>query len=250
MRGSLLKHNIHSLYLYHMSSTTPPSTATLTISPWNEANHLVTESHIQSIFETMGIASKIPIRDLSIYQKAFVHSSYVKETADQALSNHKKVIYSKCPPDCLGFQKESFENLEFLGDRVIELCVVWYLYQRFPSQDEGFKTKIKTKLVNTDSLAKIALFLKLNQHLILSKHMDEVCQGRHNKHILEDCFEAFMGALFLDQQQIHAEIPESDGCLKWNDGSVLPHSCPAWTMAHSIMTHLIETCMDIDTLVD
>ena len=81
---------------------------------------------------------------------------------------------------------------------MIELCVVWYLFERFPTQDEGFKTKIKTKLVNTDSLAKIALYLGLDKHLILSQHVDDVCNGRNNKHILEDCFEAFMGSLFLD----------------------------------------------------
>lgn len=223
---------------------------TLRISPWNSNNHYVTEKDIADIFETMGIASKIQIHSLPIYQKAFCHSSYVKDTADQALSNHKKVVYTECPSTCMPFQKESYENLEFLGDRVIELCVVWYLYERFPEQDEGFKTKIKTKLVNTDMLAKIALHLGLEKHLIVSKHVEEECNGRNNKHILEDCFEAFIGAIFLDQQKQHSQMKEDDGEIKWADGTILPHSCPAWARCHSMMVRLIESCVDIDSLVD
>lgn len=223
---------------------------TLTIYPWNSKNKIATESDIQAIFETIGIASKITIGDITLYQRAFCHSSYVEETADQALSNHKKIIYSDRPLECIPFQKESYENLEFLGDRVIELCVVWYLYERFPTQDEGFKTKIKTKLVNTDFLANIALKLGLEKHLILSKHVDEVCDGRRNRHILEDCFESFVGALFLDQSKQHATLKETMGELRWKDGTILPHICPAWTMCHAIVTRLIESCMDLDTLVD
>lgn len=233
-----------------MAAAGSTSSDTLTICPWNPANKIVNEKDIHSIFETIGIASKITIRDIALYQKAFCHSSYVLETADQALSNHKKVVFSKRPSDCLPFQEESYENLEFLGDRVIELSVVWYLYERFPSQDEGFKTKIKTKLVNTDSLAKIALHLGFNRHLILSKHVDEVCGGRNNIHILEDSFEAFIGALFLDQQMQHSDKTDKEGKLVWKDGSILPHMCPAWTICHSIIIRLMETCMDIDVLVD
>ena len=223
---------------------------TLIIHPWNPTNKLIKEDDVMKIFDTMGIASKITIQDLSRYQKAFVHSSYVEATANQALSNHKKVIFSACPSDCLPFQDESYENLEFLGDRVIELCVVWYLYLRFPMQDEGFKTKIKTKLVSTDSLAKMALYLGFNKHLILSKHVDDVCSGRENKHILEDSFEAFIGALFLDQQEQHKDIKEEDGGITWKDGTILPHSCPAWNICHAIVIRLMEECMDIDELVD
>lgn len=223
---------------------------TMIIHPWNSKNTFVKESDIHSIFEAIGIASKIQIQSLELYQRAFVHSSYVEATANQALSNHKKVQFSKCPPDCIPFQEQSYENLEFLGDRVIELAVVWYLYERFPHQDEGFKTKIKTKLVNTDSLAMIAHHIGLQKHLILSQHVDDVCQGRKNKHILEDCFEAFIGAIFLDSQNQHKEMTETQGELVWKDGTILPHTCPAWTMCHAIVVRLIESCMDIDSLVD
>lgn len=109
------------------------STQTMTIHPWNPTNHHIGTKEIESIFQQMGITSKIHIGDISLYQRAFVHSSYVESTANQALSNHKKVAFSQCPSDCLPFQDQSYENLEFLGDRVIELAVVWYLYERFPT---------------------------------------------------------------------------------------------------------------------
>jgi hypothetical protein len=76
---------------------------TLIIHPWNPINKLITKDDIMKIFDTMGIASKITIQDLSRYQKAFVHSSYVEATANQALSNHKTVLFSSCPSDCLPF---------------------------------------------------------------------------------------------------------------------------------------------------
>lgn len=59
-----------------------------------------------------------------------------------------------------------------------------------------------------------------------------------------------MGAIFLDQQKLHADLSEEEGGIRWKTGYVLPHSCPAWNLCHGIMTQLIETCVDIDSLVD
>ena len=73
-----------------------------------------------------------------------------------------------------------------------------YLFKRFEGEDEGFFTKIKTRIVNGEQLCYLATQLGMNKHVIISKHIEENCSGRSNQHILEDVLEAFIGALYLD----------------------------------------------------
>ena len=60
-------------------------------------------------------------------------------------------------------------------------------------------------------LCELANYLSFNKYLILSKHIDKNCDGRNNKNILEDSFEAFLGALYLDTNDIHFV---KDFCIK------------------------------------
>ena len=81
-----------------------------------------------------------------------------------------------------------------------------YIFQRYTliyNQDEGFLTKMKNRLVCGEMLCKLARDIGFNKHLIISKHIDDNCNGRNNKNILEDTFESFIGALYLDTNDIH-----------------------------------------------
>jgi ribonuclease-3 len=105
------------------------------------------------------------------------------------------------PDDGYGYiplQKESSECLEWLGDGIIQSVTAQYLWKRYPRQDEGFLTKTRSKLVRTDALAKLARYLKLQQHVLLSTYMEEESNGRDNPKVLEDAFEAFIGAMVED----------------------------------------------------
>jgi ribonuclease-3 len=93
---------------------------------------------------------------------------------------------------------DSNEVFEWLGDGIIQSVVAVYLCKRFKNQREGFLTKLRSKLVKTESLSKFALFLGFDKYIIISKHIEIVCNGRKNARILEDCFEAFIGALMMD----------------------------------------------------
>ena len=64
--------------------------------------------------------------------------------------------------------------------------------------DEGFLTKIKIRLVCGEQLGYLSECLGFSDYMILSKHVDDQCEGRHNIHILEDMYEAFLGAIYLD----------------------------------------------------
>jgi len=127
------------------------------------------------------IATKI--KNLSLYQKAFTHKSALKE-------------YEQFT--------ESFETLEFIGDSVLGFVITKFLFDRFEERQEGFLTKARTKLVRGETLANIALKLGLNEFVI----MDEkgVRNGwNNNPKILEDVFEALIGAIYIDVGLLHAK---------------------------------------------
>lgn len=88
---------------------------------------------------------------------------------------------------------ESNERLEFLGDAVIDAVVAEFLYNRFPNEDEGYLTKIKSKLVSRKTLSEIAEEMELRE--VLRYH-----KGRSiNLNTLEgNAFEAIIGAIYLD----------------------------------------------------
>lgn len=92
-----------------------------------------------------------------------------------------------------GNHLESNERLEFLGDAIIDAVVAEFLYQRFPTENEGHLTKIKSKLVSRKTLSEIAEEMQLSK--VLNYH-----KGRSiNIHTLEgNAFEALIGAMYLD----------------------------------------------------
>lgn len=117
------------------------------------------------------------IKDQKLQEQAFIHRSYLNETKQKISSN---------------------ERLEFLGDAVISFIVSKYLFDVFPQFNEGKLTNLRSLLVNTKSLASISQDLNFGQQLVLSKGEEE-SGGRNNPSILANTFEAFVGALFLDQ---------------------------------------------------
>lgn len=94
--------------------------------------------------------------------------------------------------------EQSNERLEFLGDAVLELATTLYLYENYPQEDEGKLTAYRSALVRTETLAKLAQELKLNEKMFLSKG-EERGGGRENESLLADLMEAVIGAMYLDQ---------------------------------------------------
>ncbi|MBU2051909.1 MAG: ribonuclease III [Patescibacteria group bacterium] len=98
----------------------------------------------------------------------------------------------------------SNERLEFLGDAVLELVVSAWLYRQFPQEDEGSLSHRRSQIVQTKTLSQAAKEVGLNEKLILSKG-EAKGGGRENESILADCFEAVIGAIYLDQGLVKAE---------------------------------------------
>jgi len=159
--------------------------------PYNSRNNLITPTDIINIMKTRNI-NDFTITNLSIYQQAFVHKSYCH------MKDYEEYVR---PEECLPLFTKSYETLEFLGDSILGTCIASYLYDRYAThfnQDEGFLTKLKIRFVNGEQLAFLSKQLGFDKYIIISKHIEGNCNGRENIHILEDIFEAFLGAMYLD----------------------------------------------------
>ena len=86
------------------------------------------------------------------------------------------------------------ERLEYLGDAVIEAVTSDYIFIEYPDRDEGFMTKLRSKIVSRQSLNALAERLGLDARVIATNGA-----GISQKHIYGDAFEAMMGAIYLDQ---------------------------------------------------
>jgi len=166
---------------------------------YNENNFYINKEIIQSILRKGNIHKEIS--NIDLWQKAFIHKSYCKHNdfkKNEKFFGSIDGINIADYKNIIPLQEDTNEVLEWLGDGVLQSVVAIYLYKRFKSQREGFLTKIRSKLVKTESLAKLALFLNFDKYLIFSKHVEVICSGRKNSRILEDSFEAFIGAMMQD----------------------------------------------------
>jgi len=129
-------------------------------------------------FEGLRKALPCTEMDVRLLVKAFVHRSYLNERAAAGA----------------GFD-ESNERLEFLGDAVLSCAVSRLLYERFPDADEGTLTGMRSRLVNTRTLAGLSGGLGLGSLLFLGKG-EALSGGAENPAILADTLEALIGAVF------------------------------------------------------
>ncbi len=160
--------------------------------PYNLNNNLITENDIINIMKSLNIDDFKP-NNIKYYQTSFIHKSYCM------LPEYSDFKYPGAP--CLPLQEKSYETMEFLGDSILGSVIASYIYQRFHvihDQNEGFLTKLKIRIVCGENLTKLSKKLNFQNHLILSKYQEEQCSGRNNSNMLEDIFESFIGAIYLD----------------------------------------------------
>lgn len=169
----------------------------LVFDPYNPYNKEITLNDVQCILTKYGVPGKV--HNLNLYKRAFVHKSYVKRPALENETNNVTLVEK--PNDCLTLKTKSNERLEFLGDGVLECITKYYLYKRFPKENEGFMTEKKIALVKNEHIGRLAYEMGLNKWYIISKNAEEK-KTRTNLKKLGCLFEAFLGALFLDFNKI------------------------------------------------
>ncbi len=117
----------------------------------------------------------IKTKNIKLYEIAFSHSSYVNENTSF----------------------ENYERLEFLGDAVVNLVISDYLYSN-TKHEEGKMTKLRASYVCQNALYEYATKWGFSNHIKLG-HGEKISGGKYRKPILADIFEAFIGAIYIDQ---------------------------------------------------
>jgi len=196
--------------------------------PYNSLNKDITQQEIENLLKKYGINTKI--FNFNLYRRSFVHKSYVKRPYLENIENN--ITIEDKPDDCLPLRTKSNERLEFLGDGVLELITKYYLYRRFPKENEGFMTEKKIALVKNESIGKLAYEMGLNKWYIMSKNAEEK-KTRTNLKKLGCLFEAFLGALFLDFNKIKIYDEE-----KWFDNLFV--TGPGFQMAQIFVERVFE----------
>ncbi len=113
-------------------------------------------------------------KELSLYERAVIHKSATQYDSQGVPINN--------------------ERLEYLGDAILGAIVAEFLFNRFPTQDEGYLTQLRSRLVNRSILTKLANDLGLSSFL-----QSNIKGGLKTSHIYGDVLEAIVGALYLDQ---------------------------------------------------
>ena len=167
----------------------------LVFNPYNSKNRLISKEEVQHILSLCDI--EYEINNLQLFQTAFIDKSYSKEYINSHLVKHKNLTLAENTDVALPIQKESYERLEFLGDAIIELAAVSYIFQRFTGQNEKLMHRVKTNIVDRYALSKFAKVLGMDKFLVLSKQAEDK-NKREDVKKLCDVFEAFMGALYQD----------------------------------------------------
>ncbi|MBE1553493.1 ribonuclease III [Sporosarcina limicola] len=133
---------------------------------------------IRNQFDELQKRLGIHFNNTSLLYNAFTHSSYVNEHRRKKFTDN--------------------ERLEFLGDAVLELGVSRFLYATEPNMAEGELTKLRAAIVCEPSLVKFSNELEFGNYILLGKG-EEQTGGRMRPALLADVFEAFLGALYIDQ---------------------------------------------------
>ena len=127
----------------------------------------------------------ISFRKKKVLKTAFTHSSYSQNQTG-------------------GEGCRSNENLEFLGDAVLELIIRDYLYHKFSRSSEGELSELKKMYTNAETLYKIGKSLNLGEFIVMDKG-EESSGGRDRPSNIAGCFEALVGAVYLDRGLKYAQ---------------------------------------------
>ena len=153
--------------------------------PWNPRNKKMKSENVRKIFHDLGLQS-FRVQDIIPFQNACVHKSYVDRPdlwAEQSESGEPMIMADR-PSNCLPLQEADNEEIEFIGDSLLGCIVALYLRERYGGEGEGFFTRLRTRIVNNKMLGQLALKIGFAPWLIISRHVEDVCDGRRNLRIL------------------------------------------------------------------
>lgn len=208
------------------------------LNPYNPNNIEISRQDIETILKKYGLPPRI--NNFELYRRAFIHRSYTKRPDSENEEN--EIVLAPQPSNCMKLSTKSNERLEFLGDGVLECITKYYLYRRFPKENEGFMTEKKIALVKNENIGSLAYEMGLNKWYVLSSNAEEK-KTRTNLKKLGCLFEAFLGALFLDFNKI--TVKDEDG---WFENIFV--TGPGFQMAQKFVENIFEEHIDWIELIN
>jgi ribonuclease-3 len=210
----------------------------LVFNPYNTNNKQITQKDVVTILKNYGLPGIV--NNFKLYERAFVHTSYTKRPMIE--NEAQNITIMPRPDGCMALKTKSNERLEFIGDGMLECFTKYYLYRRFPKENEGFMTEKKIALVKNESIGRLAYLMNLNKWLIISRHAEEK-KTRTNLKKLGCLFEAFLGAVFLDHNKI--VIKDED---KWFENLFI--TGPGFQMCQIFLENIFEKYVDWTDLLN
>jgi ribonuclease-3 len=190
--------------------------------PYNLNNVLIKESELLYLLNKYDVRLN-KINDITYFHKAFTHKSYCKKNIYPPEILELSKLEFEDSSNLIELQDESYERLEYFGDKILKFVIGMYLLSRYKNQDEGFMTKLQTKIEDKKNLALMSKELGLGKYFLISRQIENT-NGRNLDKMHEDVFEAFIAALFFSNNII-------DGII----------SCI------NLITNLLETQIDYST---
>jgi ribonuclease-3 len=205
--------------------------------PYNTKNILLQKEDLKELFEQHGLEG-VEFRNINLYRTAFVHKSYcTMKNSDFEKGNEQ------LPVGCLPLQDMSYERLEFLGDSILAVVVSQYLFDRYPDQNEGFLSQMRTKIVNGKMLGSLSAKMGLSKFIIMSKQIEE-SNGRNNYKLAEDCFESLIAAIYLDFQ-----TEDDTAVMPKRLASIVPMTGAGYHIAETWIVTIMEKYIDFVDLI-
>lgn len=206
----------------------------------NKNNKQITHDFLESVCKKGGIEYNNKW-NISLFQQAFVHSSFTKSRNELILKefpwNDYKLMTERKIGTVIFLQDSDYETLEFFGDTVLNYCATKFIINHFPSKNEDIYSRIRSNIVSTTPLAEFSTYLGFNDYIMMSgfiengqshslqynrnKDITDSEKGRFQENILEDVFEAFIGVLCMSE--------DIDTCYKF-------------------ISNIINHCIDLDSV--
>ena len=172
----------------------------------NPENRLITKEFINDIMVRFGINDKrkqiYKVNNLDYFITATTHKTYSLDVSKEEYNTIKEMYYVNYPDSNYVFiQNTNYERLEFIGDSIIKPILTDYITSYFINQNEGFLSKLRSRLEKTQFFSNLTKLLNLKDYILISRQYEETDTRNTNLSIMEDVFEAFIGALYLDAKE-------------------------------------------------
>ena len=172
----------------------------------NPENRLITKEFINDIMVRFGINDKrkqiYKVNNLDYFITATTHKTYSLDVSEEEYDTIKEMYYLNYPDSNYVFiQNTNYERLEFIGDSIIKPILTDYITSYFINQNEGFLSKLRSRLEKTQFFSNLTKLLNLKDYILISRQYEETDTRNTNLSIMEDVFEAFIGALYLDAKE-------------------------------------------------